>query len=146
MVRASGLWRVFRRWDFHSEAAIVGDELLETDAVSGACLMIRREVFEAVGGFDEGYFLHCEDLDLCAEVRWEGFAVLSCSDAVVFHSKGVCGKGRPYFVEWHKHRGMIRYFGKHLRKRYSALLEPLVHVAVWCRFAVVCLRKWVSQA
>jgi GT2 family glycosyltransferase len=146
MVRASGLWRVFRRWDFHSEAAIVGDELLETDAVSGACLMIRREVFEAVGGFDEGYFLHCEDLDLCAEVRWEGFAVLSCSDAVVFHSKGVCGKGRPYCVEWHKHRGMIRYFGKHLRERYSALLEPLVHVAVWCRFAVVCLRKWVSQA
>lgn len=146
LVRASGMWRVFRRWDFHPVEDISDDETLETDAVSGACLIIRREVFEKVGGFDEGYFLHCEDLDLCAGVQLAGFAVLSCPDAVVFHSKGVCGKGRPFFVEWHKHKGMIRYFGKHLRKRYSLLLAPLVHVAVWCRFSVVCLRAWIAKA
>src|SRR5690606_11646530 len=51
-------------------------EAVEVDAVSGAFLMLRRDVFEDLGGFDEDYFLHFEDLDLCRRVRRSGRDVL----------------------------------------------------------------------
>src|SRR5699024_7181817 len=44
----------------------------EEEAVSGALMLLPRRVFNELGGFDEGYFLHCEDLDLCRRVRDAG--------------------------------------------------------------------------
>jgi GT2 family glycosyltransferase/nucleoside-diphosphate-sugar epimerase len=137
-VRASGLWRWTRRGDFHLERQGPPAAPQEVDAVSGACLAIRRSVFEKLGGFDEGYFLHCEDLDLCASAREAGWRVVSVPGAVVFHTKGVCGRSKPLFVEWHKHRGMVRYDRKHHRALVHRALRPAVHTAVWMRFALVC--------
>ncbi|MFM8983168.1 MAG: glycosyltransferase, partial [Spartobacteria bacterium] len=139
--RASGLWRVWRRGDYHLEYQKTSEEPVEVDAVSGACLMIRREVFQEIGGFDEGYFLHCEDLDLCISTKRRGWQVLSCPGARVFHSKGVCGTGKSLFVEWHKHRGMLRFFKKHLGHGPRALLKPIIHAGVWARFASICARE-----
>src|SRR3546814_11373930 len=52
---------------------VAGREAIEpVEAVSGACMYLPRALFERVGGFDEGYFLHCEDLDLCRRVRDAG--------------------------------------------------------------------------
>lgn len=139
-VRGTGLWRVTRRGDFHLEHREAGGSPLEVDAVSGACLMIHRGVFERLRGFDQGYFLHCEDLDLCATMKEAGWRVFSIPRAVVFHTKGVCGREKPLFVEWHKHRGMLRYYGKHHRTIGHRLAEPLVHAGVWMHFAAVCVR------
>ena len=139
--RASGLWRVWRRGDYHLDHQKTSKEPVEVDAVSGACLMIRREVFKEIGGFDEGYFLHCEDLDLCLTAKRRGWQVFSCPDARVFHSKGVCGTGKSLFVEWHKHRGMLRFFKKHLGHGPRAFLKPIIHAGVWARFAAICVRE-----
>jgi GT2 family glycosyltransferase/uncharacterized protein YbjT (DUF2867 family) len=143
--RASGLWRVWRRSDYHLEYQKNSEVPLEVDAVSGACLMIRREVFEEIGGFDEGYFLHCEDLDLCISAKRRGWQVFHCPDAKVFHSKGVCGNGKSLFVEWHKHRGMLRFFQKHLGHGQRAVLKPMIHAGVWTRFALVCAREKIFR-
>jgi GT2 family glycosyltransferase/nucleoside-diphosphate-sugar epimerase len=139
--RASGLWRLWRRSDFHLEYQKISEEPVEVDAVSGACLMIRREVFKEIGGFDEGYFLHCEDLDLCVSAKRRGWQVFSCPAARVFHSKGVCGTGKSLFVEWHKHKGMLRFFQKHIGHGPRAFLKPIIHAGVWIRFAAVCARE-----
>jgi GT2 family glycosyltransferase/nucleoside-diphosphate-sugar epimerase len=139
--RASGLWRLWRRSDYHLEYQKTSEEPVEVDAVSGACLMIRREVFKEIGGFDEGYFLHCEDLDLCLTAKRHGWQVWCSPDARVFHSKGVCGTGKSLFVEWHKHRGMLRFFQKHLGYGPRALLKPFIQSGVWARFAAICARK-----
>lgn len=60
----------------------------EVDAVSGASLMIRRRVFEQVGGFSEAYFMYAEDLDLAHKVREQGWRVVYAPHATVVHHGG----------------------------------------------------------
>lgn len=83
------------------------------DAVSGALMLLPRAVFEAVGGFDPAYRLHAEDLDLCRRVRLAGHRVIVAEGVVVTHLKGTSSARRPLFVAWHKHRGLVRYLGRH---------------------------------
>ena len=60
-------------------------ELVEAEAVSGALMLMPRRIFDFLGGFDEDYFLHCEDLDLCRRVRDAGYRVLLAGDVRVLH-------------------------------------------------------------
>lgn len=87
----------------------------EVDWVSGACLMVRREVMERVGALDEGYFLFVEDMDLCRRMRDAGWPVVYLPQAVVTHRIGVSRGPVPAWVVWARHRGMLRYVRKHFR-------------------------------
>jgi len=100
----------------------------DVEAVSGALMLMPRVVFDRIGGFDEGYFLHCEDLDLCRRVRDAGLRVICANDVRVVHVKGSSSRSRPFFVARHKHRGMWRWFVKF----DSAARNPLLRVLVWC--------------
>ncbi len=106
------------------------------EAVSGALMLLPRAVFDAVGGFDEGYFLHCEDLDLCRRVRDAGHAVLLAGGVRVLHAKGGSSRRRPLFVSWHKHRGMWRWFRRFDPAARHPLLVPLVWAGLWAHFAL----------
>jgi GT2 family glycosyltransferase/nucleoside-diphosphate-sugar epimerase len=139
-VRAFGLWRILRRHDFHMESTALPLFPVEVDAISGACMMVKRSAFEEVGGFDEGFFLHCEDLDLCMEFKKLGWNIVFSPSAIVLHGKGVCSRAGPVFVEWHKHWGMLRFYKKHFRSQYPAILHALVGAAVGMRFALVLAR------
>jgi GT2 family glycosyltransferase/nucleoside-diphosphate-sugar epimerase len=139
-VRAFGLWRILRRHDFHMESTAPPILPVEVDAISGACMMVKRSAFEKVGGFDESFFLHCEDLDLCMEFKKLGWNIVFSPSAIVLHGKGVCSRARPVFVEWHKHSGMLRFYKKHFRSQYPAILHALVGAAVGMRFALVAAR------
>ncbi len=59
----------------------------EVDAVTGACLLIRRDVFREIGGFDEGYLNGYEDVDLCLRVREGGRRILYAPASVVYHDE-----------------------------------------------------------
>ena len=109
------------------------DQPTLVEAISGACMLIRRDAFRQLGGWDEDYFLHCEDLDLCMRLKRAGLQVLFVPDAVVSHVQGASSKRRPVFVLWHKHRGMWRYYSKFLKAGYPAWLMALVWVGVWSR-------------
>lgn len=81
-------------------------------ALSGALLLMPRALFDRIGGWDAGYRLHAEDLDLCRRAREAGAVVAIANDLQVVHVRGVSSRSRPFFVEWHKHRGLWRYFRK----------------------------------
>ncbi|GAB6195834.1 glycosyltransferase family 2 protein [Lysobacter xanthus] len=112
------------------------------DAISGALMLLPRALFDAVAGFDEGYRLHAEDLDLCRRVRDAGGRVAVANIVRVVHLRGVSSRSRPFFVEWHKHRGLWRYFTRFEAPHRSAPLRFAVAIAIAARFAVAALRAW----
>lgn len=112
----------------------------QVEAVSGALMLLPRTSFERIGGFDEGYRLHVEDLDLCRRVRDAGGAVAVANDVRVVHLRGVSSRSRPLFVEWHKHRGFWRYFRKFDAGRRGVPGRLVAFVAIWVHFPFALLR------
>lgn len=110
---------------------------LPGDAISGALMLVRRDAFNAARGFDEGYFMHAEDLDLCRRVRELGFEVWCDPTVRVVHVKGVSSRSRPLRVELAKHRGLLRYFEKFDAPRTSGPLRVLIRLGAWLRLGLV---------
>ena len=121
------------------------DRLVQTEAVSGALMLIPREVFRRLDGFDEAYFLHCEDLDLCRRVRDAGYRVMLAGDVHVLHGKGSSSRHRPVFVSRHKHRGMWRWFTKFDPAAKNALVRGIVWFGQWAHFVVMAPRYWLAR-
>jgi GT2 family glycosyltransferase len=149
-VRAFGLSRLGERYprlfsDFllHKQPIPAGP--IEVEAISGACMLVRHDDLLRVGPLDEGYFMHCEDLDWCMRFRQAGRSILFVPGARVVHHLGVCSRSRPVFVEWHKHKGMLRFYRKFFRHQYPGLLMALVAVGVWLRFALVAARALAGR-
>ena len=111
------------------------------DAVSGALMLLPAVLFVRLGGFDEGYRLHAEDLDLCRRVRQAGYEVVVANQLAVTHVRGVSSRRRPAWVEFQKHRGLWRYFRKFEAADTPALLQPLLWLALWAHFALVLARQ-----
>lgn len=144
-VRAFGLNRFAQRWpklffDFHLHKQPLPDHAIEVEAISGACMLVRRDAVKEVGLWDENYFLHCEDLDWCMRFRRSEWKIMFVPMARVQHALGACSRTRPLFVEWHKHCGMMRFYRKFFRHQYPGFLMWLVALGVWFRFGVISLR------
>lgn len=143
--RAFGLSKLLKRVigntaGFELQAEDISSKAFPVEAISGACMLVRREAFDRVGGWDEEYFLHCEDLDLCYRFMLAGWNIFYVSDALVVHLKGECSRRRPAFVEWHKHKGMLRFYRKFYREKFSKLLYCLVVVGVSFRCTALLVR------
>ena len=142
LVRAFQLSRFADRWprlftDFNLHMQPLPATAITVEAISGACTMVTRKAMSDVGPWDEQYFLHCEDLDLCMRYRQKEWIILFVPGSRVVHHQGACGRSRPLFVEWHKHKGMMRFYLKFFRHQYPAGLMWLVGFGVWLRFLLV---------
>lgn len=113
------------------------DVATDVEAISGACMLVKREAIDQVGLWDEGYFLHCEDLDWCMRFGLANWSIQFVPDAKVMHVWRACSKARPFFVEWHKHLGMLRFYRKFFRKDAPLGLWPLVTIGVLLRMLAV---------
>jgi len=94
----------------HANAPWV-NEPREFQVVTAACLMIRREVFFALDGFDEGFINGYEDVDLCFKARAAGHRILYCPQSVLFHYESV-SKGRHAHEKENAARLSQRWFGR----------------------------------
>jgi GT2 family glycosyltransferase len=144
----SGLWRLgrwipaLRGMDHSRQLPAVTSR---AEAVSGACMMIRRQLFEELGGMDESYGLHCEDLDLMYRASLRGMHCLLVPTARVFHEQGLSSKSRPSWVHWQKHLGMQRFFLKFQAERYALPVRWLVLAGIWVRFAITWPLIWLRH-
>lgn len=112
------------------------------DAISGALMFTTRELFQRLHGFDTGYVLHCEDLDLCRRTLAEGYGVAMAPNVRVTHLKGTSSRRRPAWVEWQKHRGMLRYFRKFDAADSPWWLRLIVPLGIAAHFPLAALRAW----
>lgn len=144
LVRALRLSRWYRLGFEMSDAPLPpGPQFV--DAVSGACMVGRTAALQAIGGFDERFFLHFEDLDLCKRLREAGGAILFVPDAVFRHEGGGSSASRPYFVIWHKHLSMAKYYWKHHRQLGAGgIWLPLVMAMAALRCGALMARQAVA--
>ena len=135
--------KLFSDFLLHEEA--LPGSPVEVEAISGSCMLVNHAAMKDVGLLDEGYFLHCEDLDWCMRFRQRGWKIMFVPDAHVIHHKGACSKTRPIFVEWHKHKGMMRFYGKFFRHQYPGILMWIVTAGVWLRFCAIAVSYGVHH-
>lgn len=120
-----------RRYEVHWESEAAPEDVIAVPTISGACFCMRREDFDAVQGFDEGYFLHVEDVDLCWRVRQGGGEVLFQPKAEVIHL-GHTSHASPLRVEFHKGVGLARYFRKRAENGREAFLAWAISPLIVC--------------
>lgn len=141
LVTASGLWRLDRWFPaFHGvevDVSKLGVEETNCDAVSGACMLIRRVALEEVDFLDEDYAMHCEDLDLMYRLKLEGWHCLYVPLANSVHQQGVSSRSRPTWVHFQKHLGMVRFFKKFQAATTNFPLRMLVYAGIWLRFVIL---------
>ncbi|GIU97111.1 MAG: N-acetylglucosaminyl-diphospho-decaprenol L-rhamnosyltransferase [Actinomycetota bacterium] len=124
-------------WDRRSER--------EVDWVSGACMLIPREAFEEAGGFDEGFRLYGEELDLATRMRELGRRVLFTPSAEVIHEGGVSTGRTRRFLLMHS-QSIYRYYRKHRARGIRRATLPLAWAVLRARaelaWAVERARGW----
>ena len=118
-----------RRFEIHHEAEAAPEGPTATPTISGACFAMTRSDFGKVDGFDEGFFLHVEDIDLCWRVRKSGGAVLFQPAARVIHL-GSTSEKAPLFIEISKGFGLARYFRKRAETGLGRLTAWLLLPAI----------------
>lgn len=131
LIEALGLGAFFpkERLNFNSDS--LPDKLTPIPAISGSFMYLPKPDFWNIEGFDEGYFLHVEDLDFCLRFRRAKGEIYFAPDIVVTHIGGT-SNATTAFVEKHKARGFSRYFHKNFGD-YPVLLLWLLDGAGWLR-------------
>ena len=94
---------------------------MEVDQPMGAALMVRRELIDEVGGFDESFGIFFNDVDFCRRVKEAGYVNLYYPEAAVAHFVGGSTRKRRPRMIIESHRSMYRYFSKYARKTGTRL-------------------------
>lgn len=118
--------------------------LTRVDWIAGPAMALRREAFEAVGGFDEAFFFFVEDVDLCKRFADAGFEVWFQPEAVVVHQWGGSWTQRPLKFLWLHQRNLFRYVTKHYRGVW-VLLYPAIAAGLALRFLLLALRWLITR-
>lgn len=84
------------------------------DWVSGACMLVRREAFNEVGGFDESYWMYWEDADMCRRLRDRGWTTALCVEAEADHATGSSGRSVRTITAFHA--SAARYYERHVAR------------------------------
>lgn len=121
------------RLNFHQSSAVSNAYFVP--AISGAFMFMVRETYTKLGGIDEGYFLHVEDLDFCLQVNEHGGKILYIPDVKVVHYHRTSSVS-TLFVERHKARGFIRYFKKNFDNAYFPGILLALYAAVYARLGL----------
>jgi GT2 family glycosyltransferase len=109
-------------------------EPIEVDSVIGACMMVRREVIEQVGLFDEDYFLFLEETDWCYRIKRKGWKVFHVPQAEIIHFQGKSAEKEMAMAKVEYYHSRYLFFKKH-RGFFQWVLLPIgLNIKLWVEF------------
>jgi len=139
LYKAIGLSRLFprnARFGRYYLSYLDPTALTDIDATVGAFMFARRTAIEGVGGFDERFFMYCEDEDLCWRVKMAGWRVVYHPGVVVRHHKGTSTRQRRARMVFHFHRSLFLYHRKNVAPRYPALVNVGIYAGILASLAL----------
>ena len=133
----------FRRFNLHGDPC--PDSVTPLPVISGACLFLPREDYFSIGGMDEEYFLHVEDVDFCLRFQNAGGAVFFNPNVEVLHHKS-SSRVDPMRIEMRKTASMLRYFRQHFSDPYPAPFLWLVGAVLWSLCGLKVAGRFVNRS
>jgi N-acetylglucosaminyl-diphospho-decaprenol L-rhamnosyltransferase len=135
------LRRRFPDWRIWGAGPLFADPPVnaKVNVVAGACLLIKRELFERIGGFDETYIAHCHDVDLCYRACRAGCSAYFAGDSWVIHhdSAGRSRRSASYFADVMMREALLTFFRQTRGPAYAATFQVLMAMAAVCRLALL---------
>ena len=135
---------VARRNVVVDEAIGSGEQSVTVDWLSGACMLAKREALNAVGGFDERFFLYWEDADLCRRLRSRGSHVRYVPGATAIHRVGQSSRTARAFAIRAFHESAYLYYATHVAPaRHSprrALARAILQTRCWLQLMSASMR------
>lgn len=143
LAHAVGLQRVFPVLQFNHTDRPLPATAQAVAAISGSCMLLNRAAYDDIGGFDERYFLHFEDLDYCVRLQRKNWLTLFVPNIEIEHAQGVSSERAPVRVVVCKHVSMLRFFYQHagLQKLLLPIFAPLVLLRVLGQAAYIYYKK-----
>jgi len=119
----------------------------EVDVLAGAFMMVRREVLEKIGAFDEVFFMYGEDVDLSYRIQKAGYKNYYLAETAILHFKGESTKkgSLNYVVMFYN--AMSIFVRKHYGGTRAGLFNFLIHIAIWIRAALAAITgfiRWIG--
>lgn len=111
-----------------------GQAPFPVDFILGAAMLVRREVIETVGGFDEGYWLYCEEMDWARRIRKAGWEIRVVPQALVVHHEGQSSRQfreRAFVALW---ESRLRYFRRYHGPWFNTLLRGIIRLGLLKRY------------
>lgn len=144
--RAARTGVIERLFGFVPRTHDVSDEPMECEWTSFACVLIRREVIEQIGGLDEGYFLYSDDVDYCRNARQHGWNVLHWPSARVVHLRGGSGPVKQLSAQ-RKRRPRYWYASRahYYRKFFGRFGLWRANLYWWCGRVISLIREIVLR-
>ncbi|MDO8108568.1 glycosyltransferase family 2 protein [Isoptericola sp. b441] len=112
--------------------------------LSGSCLLLRRAAFEQVGGFDDGYFMFFEDVDLGDRLGRAGWSSVFVPSAVVTHAQGTSWRERPEAMIRAHHASAARYLARRYPRWYQWPVRTALRIGLQVRAAIQVRRSQPS--
>jgi GT2 family glycosyltransferase len=134
--RLVGLSRLFPRSRLMAKynlSYLNPDEPHEVDAVSGACLMIRKEVIEKIGLLDEAFFMYGEELDWCMRAKKAGWKVMYYPDAEIIHYKGESTASNSRKANFEFYKAMYLFHRKYFARQYFFLVNWAIYAGIFLK-------------
>lgn len=122
------------------------NQTYEVDAISGSFMMMRKEVYEKVGGFDEQFFMYGEDLDLCYRIQKAGYKVFYVHSTQIIHYKGESTKRSSFDETRVFYNAMHLFVKKHLSSSFLVGLILRIAIALRSFIAFIAVRKLILAA
>lgn len=116
-----------------------------TEAVSGAAMLFRRQVYEQIGGFDEQFFMYGEDLDFCKRIFDKGWLMVYLSSAKIIHFGGQSSGKRKVKSLFNFYDAMWIYYKKHYGIKHSVVVNSTAWLLIRLRLLIALGSNFLKQ-